>query len=307
MGCKLNTIAQSLLDKSLLGPHCIHRQFVFSGIPDQVMTDPSKRFIACGMYAFNVELRAAWQTLFDHFLRCFEAPCPVETELRFDTGEKLMHDPHLLIGQTCGYPLMRKLSAMLSPLCVPVFDIAGCEGKNYSSVLVVSDSSDIESLADCYQRIVAINNSDSNSGMNLLRHSIAPLSRAKAYFSSVRETGSHLQSLTEVAEGVAHIAAIDAASFRFIQDAWPDLAARVRSIGYTAKTCGLPFVVPRSISSQIDSEDVTACLNEATLSLPGQAQKCLHLRGFERVEISDYEGILDLENEALEAGYSHLS
>jgi ABC-type phosphate/phosphonate transport system substrate-binding protein len=269
--------------------------------------DPSKRFIACGMYAFTDNLRTAWQSLFDHFFQCYESPYPYEPVLRFETGEKLMRDTHLLIGQTCGYPLMSKLSDAVTPICVPVIDVSGCEGKYYSSMLVVPENSEIESLNDCYQGIAAINNSDSNSGMNVLRHAVAPLSQAKPYFFTVRETGSHLHSLTEVAEGKTHIAAIDAISFSFIQDAWPDLAALVRCIGYTVKTCGLPFVIPHAISSRFDKDHVTACLNEATLKMPDQFRQCLRLQGFECVDMDEYQGVLDLEKHARQAGYLHLS
>ncbi|MFV2031071.1 MAG: phosphate/phosphite/phosphonate ABC transporter substrate-binding protein [Gammaproteobacteria bacterium] len=272
--------------------------------PDPVT---KQRFIACGMYAFTDDLRSAWQSLFDLFFQNFEAPCPVDPVLRFESGEKLIRDPQLLIGQTCGYPLVSQLSDVVTPVCVPLFDVAGCEGKNYSSRLIVSESSDIESLSDCYQGIAAINTSDSNSGMNVLRHAIAPLSQAKPYFSAVRETGSHLKSLTEVAEGKVQIAAIDAVSFSFIQNAWPELVARVRSIGYTAKTCGLPFVIPQEISKQLDSDDITACLNEATLRLPEPIQQHLHLRGFEGVDMDEYQGVLDLETVAQQAGYSQLN
>ena len=259
------------------------------------------------MYAFTDELRAAWQTLFDLFLESFDPPFPVEALCRFETGEQLMRDPQMLIGQTCGYPLMSKLMQAVTPVCVPVMDVPGCHGKSYSSLLVVPVASEIHSLADCYQKIAAINASDSNSGMNVLRHAVAPLSQGKAYFSDIMDTGSHLQSLTEVAKGKAQVAAIDAVSFSFIQDAWPDLVANVRSIGYTEKTCGLPFVVPKPIEHLFDNAAITSHFNEATQKLPESIQQRLHLIRFEQTDISDYQGVLDLENQAIQAGYSRLA
>ena len=265
-----------------------------------------RHFIACGMYAFTDELRVAWQTLFDLFLESFDPPLPVDTLLRFETGEQLMRDPQMLIGQTCGYPLMSKLMQTVTPICVPVMDVAGCHGKYYSSLLVVPVSSEIHSLADCYQKIAAINTSDSNSGMNVLRHAVAPLSMGKPYFSEIRKTGSHLQSLTEVAKEKAQVAAIDAVSFSFIQDAWPDLVASVRRIGYTEKTCGLPFVVPQPIEHLFDNEAITSLFNEATQKLPESIRQRLHLIRFEQTDINDYQGVLDLENQAIQAGYPRL-
>ena len=141
-------------------------------------TDQSLRFIACGMYAFTDELQLAWQKLFDAYhgeAKLIE----LQQALRFESAEQTLRDPRLFFGHTCGYPLMKSLQHELVPICVPIFNAAGSEGKFYSSHFIVGVDSDIESLSDCYQRIAATNTSDSNSGMNLLRHAIAPLSNAR--------------------------------------------------------------------------------------------------------------------------------
>jgi ABC-type phosphate/phosphonate transport system substrate-binding protein len=264
------------------------------------------RFISCGMYAFTDELRVAWQHLFDGYGSEFEA-FPVASELRFDSREEVLRDPLLFIGHTCGYPLMSSLQDDLTPVCVPVFDLAGCEGKFYSSVFIVSEDSDIESLSDCYQRVAAINDPISNSGMNLLRHAIAPLSQGKAYFSSVRETGSHVRSLVDVAEKRADVAAIDCVSYQLIIDTWPDIAADVRSIGFSQRTCGLPFVMPKRLLTMVDKKGITAGLNSAVSKLAGEYRERLHLRGFEQVEIEHYQDIVDLETSARQLGYPLLA
>jgi len=271
-------------------------------------TTPCKqptRFVACGMYAFTDELRVAWQKLFDCYASEFES-FAVHRNLIFESGKEILRDPLLLIGHTCGYPLMHGLQDYLTPVCVPVFDVPGSEGKYYASQLIVGIDSDIESLADCYQRVAAMNDTDSNSGMNLLRHAIAPLNQGKSYFSTVRETGSHIQSFFDVAERRADIAAIDCVSYQLIVERWPDMAEQVRSIGFTEKTCGLPFVMPKSLLGYVDKEDITAGLNSALLKLSGEYRDQLHLRGFEQAEIEDYQGIVDLESFAQELGYPFL-
>jgi len=268
-------------------------------------TTPDKqpaRFISCGMYAFTDELRTAWQKLFDCYSCEFES-FALEKNLIFESGEEILRDPLLFLGHTCGYPLMHSLQDDLTPVCVPVFDIAGSEGKFYSSQFIVGIDSNIESLADCYQRVVAINDTDSNSGMNLLRHAIAPLSQGKPYFSTVRETASHVQSFIDVAEQRADIAAIDCVSFQLIVDSWPDMAARVRSIGFSESTCGLPFVMPIHLPVIVEKEDITAGLNVAVSRLAGEYRDRLHLQGFESVDIEDYQGVVDLESLAQELGY----
>jgi ABC-type phosphate/phosphonate transport system substrate-binding protein len=260
-------------------------------------TTPCKqptRFIACGMYAFTDELRIAWQKLFDCHSSEFES-FAVHRNLIFESGKEILRDPLLFMGHTCGYPLMHGLQDDLTPVCVPMFDVPGSEGKYYASQFIVSIDGDIESLSDCYQRVAAINDTESNSGMNLLRHAIAPLSQGKSYFSTVLETGSHIQSFFDVAERRADIAAIDCVSYQLIVDSWPDMAARVRSIGFSEKTCGLPFVMPKSLLNVIDKKDITTGLNKSVSNLAEQYRHRLHLRGFEQVVIEDYRGIVDLE------------
>ena len=268
--------------------------------------DQQVRFISCGMYAFTYELRVAWQKLFDGYSNSIGA-FAVDMELKFESGEKILRDPLLFIGHTCGYPLMSSLQDDLTPVCVPLFNLDGCRGKFYSSVFIVAEDSDIESLSDCYQRVAAMNDSDSNSGMNLLRAAIAPLSRGKAYFSRVRNTGSHIQSLDDVAEKRADVAAIDCVSYQLIVDSWPDMAAGVRSIGFSQRTCGLPFVMPKRLLQLVDKKSITAGLNGAVSKLAREYRERLHLQGFEQVEIEDYQDIVDLEASAQQLGYPLLA
>lgn len=257
------------------------------------------------MYAFTDQLRVAWQKLFDCYSSEFES-FAVDRNLKFESGKEILRDPQLFVGHTCGYPLMHGLQDDLTPVCVPLFDVAGCEEKFYASQFIVGIDSNIESLADCYQRVAAMNDTDSNSGMNLLRHAIAALSEGKPYFSEVLETGSHFQSFADVAERRADIAAIDCVSYQLIVDNWPDMAARVRSIGFSARTCGLPFVMPKSLLDVIDKKDITTGLNKAVANLAEQYRHRLHLRGFESVDIEDYQGIVELEAFAQELGYPFL-
>jgi ABC-type phosphate/phosphonate transport system substrate-binding protein len=263
------------------------------------------KFIACGMYAFTDELQVAWRELFKLFIEQggFEK---TSKELSFETSEAILRDPGLLIGHTCGYPLMTLLADAVTPICVPSFNLPGCNGKYYSSHFIVNKRSHHKSLADCYQGIAAMNNIDSNSGMNLLRRAVAELSHGNPFFSEVRDTGSHITSFFEVADGLADVAAIDGVSFQLISDTWPDKAAKVRSIGFSEKTCGLPFVMPKSLLASLDKQSITAALNKATSELATEYRERLHLLGFEPVTIDDYQGVLELESYAVALGYPEL-
>ncbi|MCP3689394.1 MAG: PhnD/SsuA/transferrin family substrate-binding protein, partial [Gammaproteobacteria bacterium] len=160
---------------------------------------PDRKFISCGMYALTSELRLAWQALFAAFSQAYTHAKVEPMPIRFTPSMKLLRDPEMFIGQTCGYPLMHFLQPDIEPLCAASYQLPGCNGIYYSSQFIVPVNSDLHSLADCMGQTVAINSWDSNSGMNVLRYALAPIARGKTFFAAVRDTGSHYQSLVDVA------------------------------------------------------------------------------------------------------------
>ncbi len=264
------------------------------------------KFISCGMYTLTSELRLAWQALFAAFNKVFPQTKAVHLPIRFASDIKLLRDPDMFIGQTCGYPLMHFLQSDVEPLCAASYQMPGCNGIYYSSQFIVPANSDLHSLADCNGRIVAINSWDSNSGMNVLRYALAPLAQGKAFFSAIRETGSHYQSLVDVTKSKAQLASIDCVSLALINDQWPELVARVRSIGFSIQSCGLPFVVAKGAFSRSTADRIIASLNSALEALDEQSRSCLRIDAFEAVSIADCQSILSLEDHAQKLGYAEI-
>jgi len=260
--------------------------------------------IACGMYTPSPRLERAWQTLLGNLELDGRR---VAASIVFAADEALLRDPRLLFGHTCGYPLMTRLRAALTPFCVPAFDVPGTAGKHYRSYFVVPAVSNIESLQQCRGRIVALNGPDSNSGMNVLRHALARLGARPGFFSAVLVTGAHLNSLHAVAENRAQLAAIDCVSLRLIGDLHPELLEGVRIIGDSEATCGLPLVMPTGRYSPSRAAAWIAALERALRGLAPELRRSLHLAGFEAAGIDDYESILELENFAIERGYPELN
>ena len=170
------------------------------------VNNSSKKLIACGMYAFSDDLAEAWQQLFASFSELLDASSKQAIELRFDSDQALLRDPGLFFGHTCGYPLMKHLKDHVIPFCVPVFDVPGTDGKLYSSRFIVAANSPVVTLDECQGNVAAINATDSNSGMNVLRYEIARYNPSAPFFSRVVQTGGHLQSLQAVADGIADVA-----------------------------------------------------------------------------------------------------
>ncbi|PQV54779.1 phosphate/phosphite/phosphonate ABC transporter substrate-binding protein [Paraburkholderia sp. BL21I4N1] len=213
--------------------------------------------------------------------------------------------PNLLISQTCGYPLMHGLHEQVQLIATPRFDAPGCEGADYSSVLVTRADAPFDTLAACRGARAAYNQDDSNSGMNVFRHAVAPLARGGAFFSAVVRTGSHLGSLRAVVENRADVAAIDCVTFAFVNDEIPELARQVRRIGVTAPSPGLPLIASNTVPPQT-IEALRDALNDTLTTQPERAKR-LRLQGFSTLTLADYERIEQLEDEARAVGYPRLA
>ena len=265
------------------------------------------RFINCGMYSFTEPQRAAWQQLFDRFFESSGIE-PGRVAVRFEHDPELLRDPALWFGHTCGYPLMTAQRDFLAPFCVPLFDVPGISGTQYCSQIIVGAGSSIDSVEAARGRISAMNNPDSNSGMNVLRHAVARVAGGDSrFFARVLTTGGHQASLEAVARGKADIAAIDCVSFQLIADALPELVERVAVIGQTVQTCGLPLVLPRADFSDGEADRLCDNLSRALSRCEPDVSRVLHLEGFARVSLEDYAGILAVEQNARDLGYPELA
>jgi ABC-type phosphate/phosphonate transport system substrate-binding protein len=264
-----------------------------------------KSFVSLGMYAFTDAQQSAWRQLFDRFITLYGSGA-LPLTLNFDHDPAKLLEPGLWFGHTCGYPLMTRLKDHLEPFCVPLFDVPGVDGKLYCSHIIVAADSDIESIDDSRGRVAAMNNPDSNSGMNVLRHAVAGQADSGQFFERVVTSGGHLYSLQAVAGGTADIAAIDCVSYQLIEDNEPQLCKSLRILGDSVKTCGLPLVMPHALARDTDFAELTGRLNQALASCDAGVRGTLHLTGFAPVQIDEYQGILEVERYAVERGYPKL-
>ncbi|WP_368759056.1 phosphate/phosphite/phosphonate ABC transporter substrate-binding protein [Pseudomonas aeruginosa] len=224
-----------------------------------------------------------------------------------DTNDMFAHwlHPSLLFAHTCGYPYMTRLRDQLSLLAAPVYTLPGCEGIEHCSFLVVSAADGRSVLVDYRDQPVALNALDSNSGMNLMRHAVAPLSKAGRFFSSVQLTGAHLQSLAAVASGRAAIAAIDAVTYGYLARYSPELVEPVRVLCETARSPVLPVVTRKNLDVEKRAA-LIATLNEV-LTMRSDIAETLALKGFAPVTELDYQVILDYQQQAISLGYPEIA
>ena len=258
---------------------------------------------ALPMYNVTPALAADWRAFLADVLR--EAAPQALIVDPDDSLHAFWRRPDLLISQTCGYPLMHGLRDHVQLIATPHFDAPGCVGADYSSVIVTRAEGPVHSLEASRGLRVAFNQDDSNSGMNALRHAIAPLSRDGSFFADVVQTGSHIGSLTALAENRADVAAIDCVTMAFVRDTLPQLAQAVRDIGWTQASPGLPLIASRHVPAPV-VEALRSALDRARRSDPIRAKR-LRLKGFSTLSLADYARIEQLESEALSYGYPHLA
>lgn len=217
----------------------------------------------------------------------------------------LWHREDVLLTQTCGYPYMKSLRDKVSLLATPCFDFDGCEGSDYSSVIVTRAGGEVHALADARGLIAAANDPHSNSGMNVLRHAVSLLANKGCFFGEVKWSGSHAASLRMLRDGEADIAAIDCVTYGYLKEESPESLLGMEVLQYTAQTPGLPLVTARGVPEPLQRR-----LRDALLSPGAQLRahmQALHIREFQHIADAEYERILRLEAVALAVGYPALA
>jgi len=224
------------------------------------------------------------------------------------TPAQVWGSPRLLFAQGCEYPLAKAFADRVRVVAHPMYSAAGCDSSRYRSAIVVRKNDPDQSaseggLAGLRGRRCVVNERDSNSGMNLLRSSIAQVANGEPFFASVAVSGSHLRSVEIVASGEADVAAIDCVSFAHFQRLYPSLVADLCVLSWTASTPSLPYITAGTASDETVRALRAALVDVFDDSGLTQVRERLLLRG---VDLSPKEGfgeVLNLERVAVSSGY----
>ena len=250
--------------------------------------------------------RGLWAYLREHLRAAGMADVPAALD------ENIAHDaawgdPWLLLAQTCGYPLMTRLQGQVRVVATPVYSHPGCEGALSGSFLIVRADAVVSSIAELRGGVAAINDWASNTGMNLLRRTIAPHAVEGRFFAHITNSGSHRASLAMVARGEADVAAIDCVTFGNLARFAPEMVAGLHILVETAKTPGLPLIT-RTTAGADEIALLRAALGDfAQDPAAAPLRDTLGLTGFAVLAQSAYDGVLALEREAAALGYPVLA
>lgn len=168
----------------------------------------------------------------------------------------------LLLSQTCSLPFRMGLAGRTRIVGTPDIGWDGCPRGHYCSVLVARDGDSRERPVEFEGAVLAYNDVTSQSGW------AAPMAESERHgitFRGFRRTGSHDGSAIAVADGLADIAAIDAHSWRLIRR-FCTSADRLRVVGRTESTPGLPLITAQDNLVEHLFESVSAAVEQATPS-----------------------------------------
>ncbi len=221
--------------------------------------------------------------------------------------EALWTDPDLLLGQTCGLPLVSLLAGRVRFVATPIYAVSGCHGGDYQSWLVVRRADGRRSVADLEGSIAAVNAPHSQSGANALAAMTAPVAQGRAFFADIRLTGAHAASLAAVRSGAADCAAIDCVTWALLAQCVPEVLKGLECLAASPPVPALPFI------TGLERDDATILALRralATAAADPQAAAACRSLGFAGIAATDaaaYQRIRDMLETSLSAGCNKLA
>ena len=192
-------------------------------------------------------------------------------------------DPDLVLSQTCGMPYRKWLRDKVWLVGTPDYGLDGSPPGYYRSALVVR-ADDLRSDLDAYRNSVfAYNQTFSQSGYAAPYWHLVPYG---FWFEHRLQTGGHLKSAHAVAKGNADIAALDAVSWRLIEE-HEEFGSSLRILDWTKPTPGLPLITAKGN----DPGAIFNAVRSAIGQLDPTDRSALGLQGIVRIPKEQYTAI----------------
>ena len=260
------------------------------------------------MYDFE-EVHSAHEVLWSSVARKLKRAGVEEVPAALDRSRsihELWTDPGLLLSQCCGADLVGPYAETLTLVATPLYQAPGCDGCNYSSVVLIAEDSPATGLSELRDSVCVVNSRESHSGVNALRALVAPLSRRGRFFSRVVTSGSHPASVAAVARGEADVAAIDCVTYALLDRYRPSLLKGTRRLCYSARAPGIPFVTRAGSDPKRIRQLQNALLEAFEDSEVRAAGAAVFIDGVELLPPSAYDRIVEFQRLAASQGYPEL-
>jgi ABC-type phosphate/phosphonate transport system substrate-binding protein len=142
--------------------------------------------------------------------------------------------------------------------------------------------------------------------MNALRALIAPLSREGRFFSEVKVSGAHSESLAMISRAEADVAAIDCVTYALLRRYRPSALAGTRPLCRTASAPVGPYVTRVDRDMDFVTQLRAALVDAFDDPHLASARDDLLLGGVEMLPASAYNRLTRFERFAAERGYAEL-
>ena len=217
--------------------------------------------------------------------------------VRLVTGESLdqLRNGKVDFAFLCGLPYVRLRREPRRPVelvAAPVLEGARYQGRPiyYSDVIVPVDSA-VETFEELRGRSWACNGFDSHSGCLVVLHHLLQMGEDCRFFGGVEVSGSHQESLRQVAAGEVDGAAIDSQVLAVELRDHPDLCDRIRIIESLGPSTNMPLVASSAACQSLRQE-----VGEVVCSLGGDDSDRQGLapgmfRGFVEIDDPAYDDI----------------
>jgi len=236
-----------------------------------------------------------------------EGVADVPESLARDSGAgEHWRSPELLLSQCCGYPLTHDLREWLEPVATLCYRVPGCEGPHYASAIVVGAECHASSLGELRGGVAAFSARHSHSGYNVFRAAVAPLAGGRPFFARAVQSGSHLESIALVARAEADVATVDCVTYALLERYRPQALAGVRTMGFTERAPGLPYVTRAGAGPELRQALARALERAVADPSLAEARSALFIDDVAFLGWADYARIDAIESRARALGYPEL-
>lgn len=250
------------------------------------------------------ETDALWAGIARHLRKeGIDAPERLDRNTEYDAQWR---EPNLLFSQACGYDVLYDHAPHLTVIATPRYAASGCEGACYRSAIVVHESESATAVAALRGKRAVVNDATSHSGTNALRAHVAPHAQGGRFFSEVKVSGAHTESLAMLARGEADVACIDLVVWDLCERARPGALKGLRKLAETEKAPAPPFVTARGTSPENMKRLRMALFNAMADATLASAREALLLDGVELLHPSAYNELWLFEDIAKQHGYFEL-
>lgn len=248
---------------------------------------------------------AFWRGLSGHLRRHGQGAAP--RRLRRDIDhDAVLNAPTLWFAQTCGYMVYGRAAELVTAIATPHYRAPGCTGSDYASFVLVRANDQAQSLEDTRGRRCLLNEVHSHSGVNGLRHLVAPLHRGGRFFGGTEILGSHVACLKALRAGVGDVTATDCVTFALLARFRPELVRATRVIATTRPAPAPPFVVSRGRAPELVAPLRAALADWFADPASAPIRDHLLLDGFSILPDAAYAGMMQLRAETRQTGYLEL-